>query len=262
MNDDISLEDYLAGGGKLSSPANANARYRGEIMRLMAVFVDSEMAGASGFADCINMAPGLKERMIAARIVLEKFGHAQRVLKLMEEFGANTSRYVVQHPWAARHERDIDLGTQRVEGDMRLNVFHYPIQDWCDAVTMNTLMGSATVIQLTELRQCSYQPLADAMAAILPVEKRHAELGRAGLQQLLADGFDKHFDKSGAQASVDYWYPRVAASFGRIGTERFAIYRKFALRQHSNEELLARWQDAIAGILAELDLAVPKGGAG
>jgi 1,2-phenylacetyl-CoA epoxidase catalytic subunit len=134
---------------------------------------------------------------------------------------------------------------------MRLNIFHYPIQNWCDAVTMNTLMGSATVIQLEELRNCSYQPLADAMADILSVEQNHAEQGRIGLQQWLAAGFDK----SAVQASVEYWYPRVAATFGRIGTERFETYRRFGLRRHSNEELLARWQDTAATILAGLQLA-------
>ena len=57
--------------------------------------------------------------------------------------------------------------------------------------------------------------------------------------------------------AVNYWYPRVAASFGRPATERFELYRKFALRHHSNEELLARWKDAIAGVLSKLELAVP-----
>lgn len=253
MNDEVELIDYLAAGGKLTSPDNANARYRGEIMRLMAVFVDSEMAGASGFADCINWAPGLKERMIAARMVLEKFGHAERVLKIMEEFGANTSRYVKHHPWAARLERNADLGTRRVDGDMRLNVFHYPLTDWCDAVTMNTLMGAATVIQLTELAACSYQPLADAFAEILPVEAAHARLGEAGVRELLADGYDR----AAVQASVDYWYPRVAASFGRTGSDHFEAYRRFGLRQRSNEELLASWQQEVGRILADLGLRAP-----
>ena len=260
MNDVISLEDYLAKGGKLSSPENANARYRGEIMRLMAVFVDSEMAGAAGFADCINMAPGLKERQIAARIVLEKFAHAQRVLTLMEQFGANTSRYVAQHPWAVRQDRNANLGTQRAEGtqatgDMRLNVFHYPIQNWCDAVTMNTLMGRATVVQLDELRDCSYQPLADAMTEIVPVEARHAELGRAGLEQLLNDDVAA---VDAAQQAIDYWYPRVAATFGRIGSQRFEIYKKYNLRQHDNEALLGRWQDQIHALISDLNLHVPE----
>jgi len=258
MTNEESLLRYIAAGGKLDAPENASPRYRGELMRLMAVFVDSEMAGASGFADCINLAPGLKERQIAARIVLEKFGHAEQVLKLMETFGANTRRYATVHPWEKRLERNADLGTQRVEGDMRLNVFHYPINGWIDAVTMNLLMGRASVIQLDELTRGSYQPLADAMKRIVAAERRHAELGEAGLRKVLADDGDR----TAAQASVDYWFPRVAATFGRTTSDHFDAYRKYGLRERSNEELLAHWQDDIAGILNDLGLAMPQGSAG
>ncbi len=235
MNNESGLVDYVAGGGKLTSPNNANARYRGEIMRLMAVFVDSEMAGASGFADSINMAPGLNERIIAARIVAEKFAHAGRVLKIMEEFGANTSRYVESHPWSNRLSRESSLGTKRIDGDMRLNVFHYPLTDWCDALTMNTLMGCATVIQLKELSDCSYQPLASAFTEILPVESRHANLGVAGLRQILADG-----DASAkAQASVDYWYPRVASTFGRASSTILMLIFAMDCEERATKNCLA-----------------------
>jgi ring-1,2-phenylacetyl-CoA epoxidase subunit PaaA len=114
--------------------------------------------------------------------VLEKLGHADQVLRLMEPFGANTSQYIGGHPWSARLDRSASLGSRRIDGDMRLNVFHYPIHGWVDAVTMNLLMGQATVVQLDELARGSYQPLADALSAILPVERRHAELGEAGLR--------------------------------------------------------------------------------
>jgi ring-1,2-phenylacetyl-CoA epoxidase subunit PaaA len=249
-----SLSSYLGGGGKLSSPDNATPRYRGEVMRLMAVFVDSEMAGASGFAECINLAPGLKERIIAARIVLEKFDHAEKVLKVMEAFGANTSQYVTAHPWAARLDRSVDLGTRRVEGDMRLNVFHYPIYGWVDAVSMNFLMGRASIAQLDELSRCSYQPLADTLLEILPVETRHAEFGEAGLRTALAGGYDP----TAAQASVNYWYPRIAASFGRAASEHSESYRKYALRSRSNEELLASWRSEVDAALEKLKLRVPS----
>jgi 1,2-phenylacetyl-CoA epoxidase catalytic subunit len=245
---------YLAAGGKLTAPDNATPRYRAEVMRLMAVLVDSLMTGASGFADCINLAPGLKERMVAARIVLEKFGHAEKILRLLEQFGANTARYVSGHPWAARRDRSAYLGTHRIEGDMRLNVFHYPIQGWVDAVTMNLLMGRATVVQLDELTRCSYGPLADTIALILPVEARHAKLGEQGLRAALANGHDK----TDAQASVNYWYPRVADTFGRAASDRFEIYRKYRLRHHSNEELLERWRAEVAPVLAELGLQAPE----
>lgn len=254
MNNEVELVKYIAGGGKLTSPSNANARYRGEIMRLMAVFVDSEMAGASGFADSINLAPGLNERISAARIVAEKFAHAGRVLKIMEEFGANTSRYIESHPWSNRLSRTASLGTKRVDGDMRLNVFHYPLTDWCDALTMNTLMGCATVIQLTELSDCSYQPLANAFAEILPVEARHACLGEAGLRRLLAN----EGARTPAQTSVDYWYPRVASTFGRASSDHLDAYLRYGLRRRSNEELLAIWQTDAGRILSGLGLEIPK----
>jgi ring-1,2-phenylacetyl-CoA epoxidase subunit PaaA len=245
---------YLAGGGKLSAPDNATPRYRGEVMRLMAVLIDSLMAGAAGFADCINLAPGLKERITAARIVLEKFGHAERILVLMDQFGANTAQYVSAHPWAARRDRSVYLGTRRIEGDMRLNVFHYPIYGWVDAVVLNLLMGRATVIQLGELTRCSYGPLADTITEILPSETRHAELGEEGLRIALS----RRRDKTDAQASVNYWYPRVADTFGRAESAHLETYRKYGLRNRSNQDLLEQWRTDIDPRLERLGLRVPE----
>lgn len=246
MND-AELIDYVAQGGRLTAPGNVTPRYRAELMRLMASFVDSEMAGAAGFADHINDGPGITERIAAARIVLEKLDSAERVLKLMAEFGADTGRYVGQHPWAARLAREADIGTERQPGDMRLNVLHYPITGWADAVTMNVLMGRATVVTLGDYAHGSYQPLAEAFRTILPTETRHAELGEEGLRALAGD-------KATLQASVDYWYPRVAASFGAAGSRRVEVLQRYGLRQAPNETLLKRWQDATARTLGEAGL--------
>ena len=245
---------YVEGGGKLSSPDNVTPRYRGEVMRIMAVFVDSELAGASGFADLINLAPGVKERVVASRMVLEKFSHAEKVMRLMEAFGSNPAQYVSAHPWAARLDRSADLGTRRINGDMRLNVFHYPIYGWVDGVILNALMGRATMIQLDDLSRGSYQPLADALAEILPAETRHAGYGVEGLRTALAAGYDP----TAAQASVNYWYPRVAATFGRAASEHSNTYRKFGLRQRSNEELLAVWQADVRGLLEGAKIREPS----
>ena len=158
------------------------------------------------------------------------------------------------HPWAGRLDRSADLGNRRVDGDMRLNVFHYPIYGWVDAVTMNFLMGRASMIQLDELSRCSFQPLADTLLEILPIETRHAELGEAGLRTALAEGSDP----TAAQASVNYWYPRVAATFGRAASEHSESYRKYALRSRGNEELLASWRSDVDAALDRLKLRAPK----
>lgn len=248
----MDLEAYLAEGGKLTVPENAPARYRAELMRLMATFVDSEMAGAAGFADVVNEAPGIEARIAASRIVLEKHAHAARVLKIMSEFGADARRYAQSHPWAARLPREADIGASRHGEDMRLAVFHYPLAGWVDAVTMNVLMGRATTIQLDELVAVSYQPLAEAFRAILPVETRHAELGEEGLARIVAGGGGPE-----AQDSIDYWTPRVAASFGTGVSGRFETHERFGLRHRPNAELLARWRDEAATRLAPLGLTLP-----
>lgn len=247
MTETMSIEQYLGEGGVLSSPANVPARYRGELLRLMASFVDSELAGSAGFADVINDAPGIQERISAARIVLEKTDHAGQVLKIMETFGVDGGRYAVHHPWAARLPREADIGAVRQGGDMRLSVFHYPLEGWVDAVVMNVLMGAASVVQLKELARVSYQPLAEVFRTILPREKRHAELGAAGLARIVAD--DEGRVK--ARASAAYWCPRVAASFGHAGSARFETLARFGLRHQPNETLLAEWQaDADAQLSA------------
>ncbi|MGH7104502.1 MAG: Phenylacetic acid catabolic protein [Acetobacteraceae bacterium] len=247
---------YLAAGGRLTSPDNAPSRYRGEVMRQMAVLTDSLLAGAAGFADCINLAPGLRERITAARIVAEKFAHAERILGLMAQFGTNEAEYASAHAWAARHDRSVSFGTRRIEGDMRLNVFHYPIEGWIDAIVLNTLMGKATVIQLDELVGSSYAPLADAIAEILAGETHHAERGLHGLGATLARGHDT----CGVQASVTYWYPRVADTFGRPESERFETLRKLGLRHRSNQELLQQWIDEAGSILGTSGLQAPESG--
>ena len=171
MSDTLPIEDYLAQGGVLSSPANVPPRYRGELLRLMASFVDSELAGSAGFADTINDAPGIQERIAAARIVLEKTDHAGRVLEIMESFGADGDRYAVHHPWADRLPRDADIGAARQGGDMRLSVFHYPLLGWIDAVVMNVLMGHASSVMpsldLPVLRR-SPKPRAGGKLRALP----------------------------------------------------------------------------------------------
>lgn len=252
MAEDMSIDSYLAQGGVLTSPANVPPRYRAELMKLMATFVDSELAGAAGFADVINAGPGIKERIAAAKIVLEKTDNADRVLRLMGEFGADTRRYAVHHPWTARLDRDADIGATRTKADMRLAVFNYPLQGWADAVVMNLVMGRAVAVQLTEFALTSYQPLADAFRAIAPIEARHAELAEEGLARLCDTT-----ERAELQALVNYWWPRVAASFGGEQSVKAETLRAMGLRRTANAVLRTRWEAECGAILARFDLAVP-----
>lgn len=250
MSDRMNIEDYLAQGGVLSAPDNVPARYRGELLRLMSSFVDSELAASAGFAGVINFAPGIKERIAASRITLEKADHAERVLQVMADFGTDMARYQASHDWAARVARDADLGAARRLGDMRLSVFHYPIVGWTDAVVMNVLQGLATGIQMSELTRVSYGPLAEVFRKIAPREARHAELGLEGLARIVAT--DSRREE--ARQAVAYWQPRVAAGFGLTNSARYETLARFGLRHSPNEVLLSRWEALTAQHLAALGL--------
>ncbi|MCP1200877.1 Phenylacetic acid catabolic protein [Notoacmeibacter sp. MSK16QG-6] len=251
MSSMANIDDYLAQGGVLTSPDNVPPRYRGELLRLMSSFVDSELAGSAGFADAINMAPGIKERIAASRIVLEKTDHAERVLDLMAEFGTDKARYNSAHDWAARLDRDAKVAARRQGADMRLAVFHLPLQGWIDAVAMNVLMGLATDIHLAEMAKVSYAPLAETIRDIRPREKRHTELGIEELGKVVAD----ETGREEACVSVAYWRPRVADTFGEAQSQGFERLRAMGLRSRPNDELLHEWQAVANRQLQELGLA-------
>jgi len=250
MSDTMSIEDYLARGGVLTSPANVPPRYRGELLRIMTTFVDSELAGSAGFADMINAAPGIKERLAASRIVLEKTDHAWRVLTVMAEFGADVARYAVHYPWGARVEREKEIGAARFGKDMRLSVFHYPLKGWIDAVVMNVLMGTAVGTQLQELSRVSYAPLADAFRAIAPREAAHTRLGLEGLGKIC----DTQDGRQAAARSVAFWRGHVAATFGSAASPRFETLSKYGLRHQPNDVLRAAFEAELTRELADLGL--------
>lgn len=246
----MALSDYLAQGGKLTSPDNVPPRYRGELLRMMSSFVDSELAGSAGFAGAINWAPGIKERIAASRITLEKADHAERVLDVMGDFGTDKALYNRVHDWAARVDRDATLDPARRGGDMRLSVFHYPLAGWTDAVVMNVLMGLATGLHLREMSRASYEPFAEVLRAIAPRERRHMELGLEGLERIAATGEGR----TEASRSVRYWYPRVAQTFGPERSGRFDRLAGMGLRHVRNEALKAEWDAETTRRLGALGL--------
>ena len=250
MSEAMPIEEYLAKGGVLSSPLNVPARYRGELMGLMARFVDSELSGSAGFVDAINSAPGISERIGISQLVLEKTKHAELVLGVMETFGVEIGHYFELHPWSERIPRDETFVSSRSRADMRLSIFHYPVQGWIDAIVMNALMSRASVIQLQEMSQVSYQPLAEVFRNIAPMESQHADQGFASLAKAICD---RHA-KRRARESVSYWRPRVAETFGLSGSKKFEMLKRFGLRHRPNEALLADWQADIGVRLTAFDL--------
>jgi len=253
--DEQSLLRHIGAGGKVAAPEEMSAAYRAEISRLLTVLADSELAAAAGFAEWINRAPSLGDRQAMVRIVAEKLDHAGQVLALLQPFGVVPELYLQSYPWAARINREVDLGLRRIPGDKRLNVFHYPLQSWVDALLVDFLVGQSLALQLRDLADSSYAPLA---AIIDRMAVREAILASLA-EPMLRAAIERPGGNIVVQSALNYWYPRAAATFGRLESERFAVYRRYNLRKETNQTLLGRWKDATGGFLAGFGLGMAAG---
>ncbi|WP_323784606.1 Phenylacetic acid catabolic protein [Thalassovita sp.] len=249
----MSIEDYLAQGGVLSSPDNVPPRYRAELLIILTSYVDSVLAGAAGFAEVINFAPGIRERIASARVVLEMNQTAEMILTVLEDFGTDTERYVSRHPWANRLARGADIGGKRMKEDERLAVYCYPLRGWNDAVFHNLLMARAAACQIRDLVHISYQPAAEAFRNILPIIEAHIDIADAGGAICLTEE-----GPEAAQASIDYWWPRVGLCFGGRETEREKKLMKLGLKHTGNQALRQLWDEDCEQALTKLGLQRPE----
>ena len=206
--------------------------------------MDSALAGAAGFADIINDGPGIKERIAAAKIVLEKTDNADKVLKIMGDFGANTARYANHHPWTDRsgpRRRYRHLAHRHRHAPA---VFNYPLQGWSDAVVMNLLMGLAVGVQMANSKRVSYAAAGRSLprhCAGRSTSCRTCRRGRraAWLRPARSTGGSASQRRiTGGRA--------LRASFGKDVSTRAGQLQAFGLRHSTNAELREEWEAAAA----------------
>jgi ring-1,2-phenylacetyl-CoA epoxidase subunit PaaA len=87
--------------------------------------------------------------------------------------------------------------------------------------------------QLEDVRQCSYGPWARAIEGIFKEEKFHIRHGEYWVTKLGADPATK----GEAQATLNKWFIRTMNIFGRPGSPKNALYRKYRLKIRDNDEV-------------------------
>ena len=177
----------------------------------------------------------------------------QKILTVLEDFGTDTERYVSRHPWANRLARGADIGGKRMKEDERLAVYCYPLRGWNDAVFHNLLMARAAACQIRDLVHISYQPAAEAFRNILPIIEAHIDIADAGGAICLTEE-----GPEAAQASIDYWWPRVGLCFGGRETEREKKLMKLGLKHTGNQALRQLWDEDCEQALTKLGLQRPE----
>ena len=238
---------------KITSPHEMTPEYRENLVHLMQMQADSELAGAFGYVPWIQKSPSIEETLTVAQIVKDEVRHARVLYRLLQELGENVQGYYEAHNFNLRVS-DADIGTERKADDKRVNIFYYPIDTWYDFIMFNFCMDRGAGHQLEDALDCSYKPWCDVMEGIFKEEAMHMAHGDQWVKKLAADPKTR----DAAQEALDRWYPRTMNIFGRRGSKRNEVYRRLGLKKRDNDEVRQAFAAEIAEKCKEYGLRVPE----
>jgi ring-1,2-phenylacetyl-CoA epoxidase subunit PaaA len=238
------LQARIAAGERIAAREQMNAEYLDDLINLMTMQADSELAGAFGYVPFIAKAPGVEEKLIVANIVRDETRHAKAIYGQLRDLGVDVDSRLAEHDYHYRTREA--LGTKRAADDARVNIFYYTIETWADFVTFNFLMDRGAGHQLEDGLKSSYSPWASELQRIFKEELTHIRHGDMWVERMAKDPAQK----AEIQASIDQWFPRVMNIFGRPGTRRNERYRRYGLKQRDNDEVRAAF---VAEVRANCD---------
>ena len=243
-------------GERIESPEEMTAEYRDNLVHLMTMQADSELAGGYGYVPWIMKAPGVEEKHVVAQIVKDEIRHATVMYGLLADLGVDVGGHVDSHDevLTMRIAADADIGTARITNDKRVNIFYYPIDTWADFVFFNFCMDRGAGHQLEDVRQSSYGPWARAIEGVFKEEKFHIRHGEHWVKRLAED--DKTRDE--AQVTFAKWYARTMNIFGRPGSSKNAVYRRYRLKLRDNDEVRQTFAAEVKDKAEAVGLTVPE----
>ncbi len=228
--DEARLLARIEAGERIESPEEMTEEYRQNLIHLMTMQADSELAGGYGYVPWIAKAPGVEEKHVVAQIVKDELRHATVMYGLLADLGVDVDAHVRAHDevLTMRIAADADIGTSRITADKRVNIF--------------------------DVRTCSYGPWVRAIEGIFKEEKFHIRHGEFWVKRLAED--PKTRDE--AQATLHKWYIRTMNIFGRPGSAKNVLYRKYRLKLRDNDEVRQTFAHEVAEKAGAVGLTLPE----
>ena len=223
------------------------------LTNLMTQQADSELAGGFGYVPWIMRAPTTEEKLVVSNIVRDEVRHGRAMYRLLEDLGVPVDDYVEQFDFTFRVEGQTNLGATRAGTDKRVNIFYYNIDSWADFVMFNFLMDRGAGHQLEDVKHSSFGPWRREIERIFKEELTHIAHGDYWVKRLATDPRTR----PEIQASLERWWPRVMAIFGRPGSKKNARYRALGLKQRDNHEVRQAFQIEVRERAEAWGLTIP-----
>ncbi|MFI5292553.1 MAG: 1,2-phenylacetyl-CoA epoxidase subunit PaaC [Candidatus Limnocylindrales bacterium] len=205
---------------------------------LLRAMADDELILGYWDSEWTGIAPILEEDVAMSSLAQDEIGHARALLGLLGELRG-------EDPDVLAYDRE-------VEALMHCRLLDHPRTDWAFTIARRYLYDEADAVRLEALADSTHTPLAELVAKIRREEVYHRMHASAWLRRL-AD------DTGEARARLEVAWrallPDAATVFTPLpGEDRLVEAGVIAA---PDDELEARWREAIGATCRELGLAVP-----
>jgi ring-1,2-phenylacetyl-CoA epoxidase subunit PaaA len=191
--------------------------YRAAVRKIVRSHAVNELYGAQVFDEpAIALAPTPYAKWLTCRVAMEEYGHHVRFRELGRQIGLS--------------EEEMTPKSRRP-----LSIFEFPLRTWEEFCVIKLLADLAEIIQVEDLNHCSFQPLRNLARVTMPEEKFHAQFGKDFCTELCRTGDGR----AKVQDAINRYFPMMPPFFGRSDSANSALFRKWGIKQHSNDDMRA-----------------------
>jgi ring-1,2-phenylacetyl-CoA epoxidase subunit PaaA len=215
--------------------ANEPAEYRDAITKIVASHTVNELYGAQVFDEpAIALAPTPYAKWLSCRIAMEEYHHHVRFKGLAEELG---------------------MPPEATDPEVKrpLSIFGFPMKTWPQFCVIKMLADLAEILQVEDLLHCSFVPLRNIGRVTMPEEKFHAQFGKDFCTELCKT----EAGRRDVQAAIDEYAPYLPKFFGAAVSKNNEAYRRFGLKERTNEQMREDFLARARAIVESLGLTLP-----
>ena len=216
--------------------ADQPAEFREALEKIVVSHAVNELYGAQAFDEpAIAFAPTPYAKWLTCRVAMEEYGHHVRFRELGEQMGIPAEKMTPQQK-------------------QPLTIFEFPLKTWPEFCVIKLLADLAEILQVEDLVQCSFHPLRNLARMTMPEERFHAQFGKDFCTELCRTPEGK----AAVQDAIDRYFPMLPAFFGRAKSRNNETYRKWGIKQRSNEDMLEDYLRRAKELVESLGLTLPE----
>ncbi len=200
--------------------------YRIAVEKIVISHAVNELYGAQVFDEpAIALAPTPYAKWLTCRVAMEEYHHHVRFRALAEEIGVAPER-------------------MNPANKKPLSIFEFRLETWAQFCVIKAIADYAEILQVEDLLHCSFHPLRNLARITMPEEKFHAKFGKDSCLELIQAGRAVE-----VQDAIERYFPITPAFFGASNSRNNEIYRKWGLKQRTNDEMRADFMNRVTELV-------------